>query len=296
MYEPHLTGINSPPCILFRWSVWWDRYACGDEGAGRASGYRLVFAARLFIHFLTASPNRSTSCLLSMMLSSTQEITCLCFSHQSPLPAAVCPSSPVCFCILNFSSRCTLFPHQLLMTMLPSVSYLCFFCFVFLLLALRQSTSSQLHLIPSLLVWARWKHVASKAEWRCRRMPHVWWQERHFMHVCVWSDFNLTPVKSPQEIAGSMNAPLPSSVSASLMNYLSPQSIDAFSCILHPSRDSFICAVIIEGGRRYDMKAKVQLLPSLSPSVGASGCSISGWSRGVGKVSPSHFDAGARCW
>ena len=125
---------------------------------------------------------------------------------------------------------------------------------------------------------------------------HVWWQERHFMHVCVWSDFNLTPVKSPQEIAGSMNAPLPSSVSASLMNYLSPQSIDAFSCILHPSRDSFICAVIIEGGRRYDMKAKVQLLPSLSPSVGASGCSISGRSRGVGKVSPSHFDAGARCW
>lgn len=131
MYEPHLTGINSPPCILFRWSVWWDRYACGDDGAGRASGYRLVFAARLFIHFLAASPNRSTSCLLSMMLSSTQEITCLCFSHQSPLPAAVCPSSPVCFCILNFSSRCTLFPHQLLMTTLPSVSYRRFFYIFF---------------------------------------------------------------------------------------------------------------------------------------------------------------------
>lgn len=40
-------------------------------------------SACLFIHFLADSSNRSTSCLLSMMLSSRQEITFLCFSHQS---------------------------------------------------------------------------------------------------------------------------------------------------------------------------------------------------------------------
>ncbi len=49
---------------------------------------RLSFGVRqqsacLFIHFLLGCTNRSTSCLLSMMLSSRQEITCDCFSHRS---------------------------------------------------------------------------------------------------------------------------------------------------------------------------------------------------------------------
>lgn len=59
----------------------------------------MAFAARLLIHFLAASPNRSTSCLFSMMLSGTQEITCLCFSHQSPPPP---PLVWFFFCMLNF--------------------------------------------------------------------------------------------------------------------------------------------------------------------------------------------------
>lgn len=49
-------------------------------------------SACLCIHFLTGSPNRSTSCLFPVMLSSRQEITCLYFSHQSFSPLwSVCP-------------------------------------------------------------------------------------------------------------------------------------------------------------------------------------------------------------
>lgn len=158
----------------------------------------------------------------------------------------------------------------------------------------RQSTSSQLHLIPSPLVWALWKCDASKAESN---------RKRHFAHVCVWSDFNVTPVKSPEEIAGSMSAPpLPSSVSASFNELFKPsinrRVLMHFTSVLRPMVFFHMCRNYCggEGKSRYDMKAKVQLLPSPSPSTGASRRGISGRSRGVEKVSPSHFDVGARCW
>lgn len=107
-----------------------------------------------------------------------------------------------------------------------------------------QSTSSQLHLIPSPLVWALWKCDASKAESN----------RKDILHTCVfeatltWRRWNLQR-KSPAPWALPLSHPLSRPL---LMNYLSPQSIDAFSCILHPSWDrwfSFICAVIIVGGR-----------------------------------------------
>lgn len=49
--------------------------------------YSRLLSLYLFIHFLTESPNRSTSCLFFMMLSSTQEITWLSFPSVIPLTA-----------------------------------------------------------------------------------------------------------------------------------------------------------------------------------------------------------------
>ena len=235
----------------------------------------MAFAACLVVHFLAASPNRSTSCLFSMMLSSTQEITCLCFSHQSPTPPPLSLSNyvwqwPVC---------------QLL-----RVSH-------FLLLAPDSP------LLPN-FIWSR-RRSFELDENATLQKPIANGKTFLFLaHVCVsvcvwgWSNFN---GEIPRGSRRLHERPPPPSRPL-LMNYLSPQSIDAFSCILHPSWDrwfSFICAVIIvgeEGKSRYDMKAKVQLLPSPSPSTGASRRSISGRSRAVEKVSPSHFDVGARCW
>lgn len=81
-------------------------------------------------------------------------------------------------------------------------------------------------------------------------------------------------------------------------NELFKPSINTFSCILHSPWEwwfSFICAVIIGVKERYDMKAKVQLLASPSPSAGESVRSIKGWSRSV-EVSHSHFDVWACSW
>lgn len=61
-------------------------------------------SACLFIHFLTDSPNRSTSCPFSMMLSSRQEITCHYFPHQPFSSLWFCLSSHVCLCVLIFVS------------------------------------------------------------------------------------------------------------------------------------------------------------------------------------------------
>lgn len=138
---------------------------------------------------------------------------------------------------------------------------------------------------------------------KMRRFKSREQQERHFAHVCVWSDFNVTPVKSPEEIDGSMSAPpLPSSVSASFNELFKPsinrRVLMHFTSVMRPMVFFHMCRNYGggEGKSRYDMKAKVQLLPSPSPSTGASRRGISGRSRGVEKVSPSHFDVGARCW
>lgn len=95
---------------------------------GRLSFGAVQWSVRLFIHFLTDSSNRSTSCLFSMMVSSRQEITFCYFSHQSSGPSL---------------RRALCLP---LITTCPSASDYFYFCF---------SSFTQLHLIPSLLISAQ---------------------------------------------------------------------------------------------------------------------------------------------
>lgn len=83
------------PCYIYpmQYIMWWKRHEqiCDImrkkmqalEMYGRFSYCFRQQSAGLFVHFLTYSPNRSTSCLFSMILSNTQEITCHCISHQS---------------------------------------------------------------------------------------------------------------------------------------------------------------------------------------------------------------------
>lgn len=88
-----------------------------DEEAGRMARLSCGIwrqSACLFAHFLPGCTNRSTSCLLSMMLSSRQEITCYSFfsPHQSfpSLSLSLCDLSPLsCLLICPSSSWCALF-------------------------------------------------------------------------------------------------------------------------------------------------------------------------------------------
>lgn len=138
------------------------------------------------------------------------------------------------------------------MTTTPSVS--CCGFYIFSAPRPRQSTSSQLHLIPSPLVWAIWKCDASKAESN---------RKRHFAHVCVWSDFNVTPVKSPEEIAGSMSAPpLPSSVSASFNELFKPsinrRVLMHFTSVLRPMVFFHMCRNYCGGGGEEQIRHESQ--------------------------------------
>lgn len=141
---------------------------------------------------------------------------------------------PVCW--IFFALR------QLLMTTTPSVS--CCGFYIFLLLAPDSP------LLPS-FIWFR-RRSFELFENATLQKPRA--TGKDILHTCVfeatltWRRWNLQR-KSPAPWALPLSHPLSRPL---LMNYLSPQSIDAFSCILHPSWDrwfSFICAVIIVGGR-----------------------------------------------
>lgn len=73
---------------------------CDGADRSRLGGWRdegcmadyCIAVGGLFVHFLTDSTNRSTSCLSSTMLSSAQEITCHYIPHQSFSPLICLPS------------------------------------------------------------------------------------------------------------------------------------------------------------------------------------------------------------
>lgn len=98
---------------------------------------------------------------------------------------------------------------------------------------------------------------------KMRRFKSREQQERHFAHVCVWSDFNVTPVKSPEEIAGSMSAPpLPSSVSASFNELFKPsinrRVLMHFTSVLRPMVFFHMCRNYCGGGGEEQIRHESQ--------------------------------------
>lgn len=197
-WEPPFT--YAPPSLLsvrllyiqLRWDMWRDRYDhCCDVSGDKAAACMSSLSygiwqqnARLFIHFLT---NRSTSCLFPMMLSSRQEITCHYFPHQSFSSLR----SHVSLCVFDICPPRAFLTTELLIIMSrPSaVGRFSFFRFLSRLSRLQQSTSSQLHLMLSLLTWTQLKCDGSKPTAAVLRDPTA------ALVTCVWSDFIVTPVK-----------------------------------------------------------------------------------------------------
>lgn len=195
-----------------------------SHGARRPSRYSFPRSFPEQIHFLSVLHDaiRHTGNNMSLFLPSV-----------TPSPSSRV-SVPVCW--IFFALR------QLLMTTTPSVS--CCGFYIFLLLAPDSP------LLPS-FIWFR-RRSFELFENATLQKPRA--TGKDILHTCVfeatltWRRWNLQR-KSPAPWALPLSHPLSRPL---LMNYLSPQSIDAFSCILHPSWDrwfSFICAVIIVGGR-----------------------------------------------
>lgn len=195
-----------------------------SHGARRPSRYSFPRSFPEQIHFLSVLHDaiRHTGNNMSLFLPSV-----------TPSPSSRV-FVPVCW--IFFALR------QLLMTTTPSVS--CCGFYIFLLLAPDSP------LLPS-FIWSP-RRSFELFENATLQKPRA--TGKDILHTCVfeatltWRRWNLQR-KSPAPWALPLSHPLSRPL---LMNYLSPQSIDAFSCILHPSWDrwfSFICAVIIVGGR-----------------------------------------------
>lgn len=140
--------------------------------------YSRLLSLYLFIHFLTESPNRSTSCLFFMMLSSTQEITWLSFPSVIPL-TAIHQSAMLLFWYLmpnNFHAYIVRLVHQQVSLLLSVM--------VVLLPAVHFYLPSFDPVTAHLNLMKMWCFKAKSGA-----LLHPW---RPFG---VWSNFIVTPVK-----------------------------------------------------------------------------------------------------